>query len=179
VNELSPERRFTLVSPDGREMRQLLPVDAPDYWGAIQQGGREHLNQFGEDIATNNERAEITRQRIQESLDRGDLRFGIWVRPAAADKQLLVGHVGLTFDDAGNVSIGYWVGEPHTRQGHASCGITTVLGFVFGVLRVDRVNALVHVDNEASRRTAEATGFVWGRMIGKKITYTAFRGLYD
>ena len=151
---LPPERRLILTGPDGTEMRRLLPVDAPDYFAAIQLGPA-HLNRFDENIATNNRDVETTERIIQESLERGDLRFGIWPWVAHVGRRVLVGHVGLSFAEDGGVSMGYWVSEPHTGQGHATRSVRTVLSFASQDLRVNKVTASVHPENEASWRTAE------------------------
>lgn len=176
MSEPTPEQRIVLICSDGTEMRQLLPVDAPDYLAAIEQGP-SHLNQFGEDIATNNPDVETVRRRIQESLDRGDLRFGIWPWIAAVGRRVLVGHVGLSFEEDGSVSMGYWVSKPHTRQGIATRGVKTVLDHVFQELPVNEVVARIHPENEASWRTAEKVGFERGSIDAKgRVLYTAFRG---
>lgn len=56
-------------------------------------------------------------------------------------------------------AMGYWVGEPHARQGHMTRAVSAVLDFAFGRLRLHRVEAACLPTNRASIRLLEKSGF--------------------
>jgi len=55
--------------------------------------------------------------------------------------------------------VGYWVDEARAGRGLASRAVAEVLDHAFGELRLHRVEAGTHVDNVASQRVLERTGF--------------------
>ncbi|MFN0262582.1 GNAT family N-acetyltransferase [Tepidamorphus sp. 3E244] len=56
-------------------------------------------------------------------------------------------------------SIGYWIGEPHARQGHMSRVVPAIVAFAFERLRLHRVEAACLPSNAASTRLLEKSGF--------------------
>ena len=56
-------------------------------------------------------------------------------------------------------SIGYWVGEPHTRRGYTVAAVNAVTRFCFGRLGLHRVEAACLPTNEASRAVLTKAGF--------------------
>lgn len=56
-------------------------------------------------------------------------------------------------------SLGYWMGERHAGQGYMTAGVRAVLPFVFGTLRLRRVEAACLPTNMPSRRLLERVGF--------------------
>ncbi|HSM19752.1 MAG TPA: GNAT family protein [Hyphomicrobiales bacterium] len=56
-------------------------------------------------------------------------------------------------------SLGYWVGEPHARQGVMSAAVAAVVGYAFDTLRLHRIEAACLPDNVASIRLLEKAGF--------------------
>jgi ribosomal-protein-alanine N-acetyltransferase len=57
-------------------------------------------------------------------------------------------------------SLGYWMGAPHAGKGHMSAGVRAVLPFVFGALRLRRIEAACLPSNVPSIRLLEGVGFV-------------------
>ena len=55
--------------------------------------------------------------------------------------------------------IGYWIGAPYVRKGHARAAVRRVLGYAFGPLRLHRVEAAIRPDNNASRALLASVGF--------------------
>lgn len=79
-----------------------------------------------------------------------------------ADTGKLVGACNLTSVRRGSLqsaNIGYWVGEKSTRQGFAQASVRGVLKFAFSELRLHRIEAAVQIENTASIRLLEKTGF--------------------
>lgn len=56
-------------------------------------------------------------------------------------------------------SIGYWVGQPHTRRGYTLAAVNTVTEFCFGRLGLHRVEAACLPTNDASRGVLTKAGF--------------------
>ena len=78
------------------------------------------------------------------------------------DRDVLVGACNLAQIQRGSSSsahIGYWVGEAHTRQGFTQAAVRSVLRFAFTDLKLHRVSAAVQVDNKASIKLLQSTGF--------------------
>jgi len=74
----------------------------------------------------------------------------------------LIGRVALTSVTRGpfqNVYLGYWIDGGHQRRGLASEAVDLALAFVFGTLRLHRVQAAVMPHNDASRRILARRGF--------------------
>ena len=55
--------------------------------------------------------------------------------------------------------IGYWIGAPYVRKGHARAAVRRVLAYAFGPLRLHRVEAAIRPDNNASRALLASVGF--------------------
>lgn len=79
-----------------------------------------------------------------------------------ADTGRFLGGVGINRIDAPNRtgSLGYWVRTDATGQGVATTAARLAAGFGFDALRLRRLEILVAVENEASRRVAEKVGAV-------------------
>lgn len=58
-----------------------------------------------------------------------------------------------------SADIGYWIGTPYVRQGHARAAVRRVLSFAFDELGLHRVEAACRPENEASRQLLEGVGF--------------------
>lgn len=56
-------------------------------------------------------------------------------------------------------SVGYWIGQPHARQGYASDALRTVLEFAFDQLGLHRVEAACLPTNLASQGVLRKVGF--------------------
>ncbi len=55
--------------------------------------------------------------------------------------------------------IGYWIGEPHQRQGYTLAAVRALCGFALGRLGLHRVEAACIPDNEPSRTLLLKAGF--------------------
>ena len=54
---------------------------------------------------------------------------------------------------------GYWIGEPHARQGYMREAIEAVVHFAFNALDLSRIEAGCLEENRASRRLLEQCGY--------------------
>jgi ribosomal-protein-alanine N-acetyltransferase len=58
-----------------------------------------------------------------------------------------------------SASLGYWMGEPHTRQGYAFEAVNLIVPFVFKTLGLHRLEAACIPDNKASSGLLHKLGF--------------------
>lgn len=56
-------------------------------------------------------------------------------------------------------SLGYWIGEPHARQGYMTEALSVLLPILFDRVRLHRIEAAAVVGNEPSIRLLEGLGF--------------------
>jgi len=56
-------------------------------------------------------------------------------------------------------SLGYWTGAPFARRGYMTAAVWALIPFVFGALRLHRLEAACIPTNSASIRLLERTGF--------------------
>ena len=56
-------------------------------------------------------------------------------------------------------SLGYWIGQPHARQGYMSEALRRLLPFVFETLGLHRIEAACLPTNVASRGLLQKIGF--------------------
>ncbi|MEL6236227.1 MAG: GNAT family protein [Pseudomonadota bacterium] len=56
-------------------------------------------------------------------------------------------------------TVGYWLGEPHTRQGYMTEALTALVHHAFQMLDLSRIEAACLPENRASRRLLERVGF--------------------
>ncbi|MFC6464695.1 GNAT family N-acetyltransferase [Marinilactibacillus sp. GCM10026970] len=72
-----------------------------------------------------------------------------------------VGHAGFlpqTVEGIDYTEIGYWIAEEHWRNGYATEIATALRAFGEQQLHLDEIISLVHVENEGSKKVAEANG---------------------
>jgi ribosomal-protein-serine acetyltransferase len=64
--------------------------------------------------------------------------------------------------------IAYFTDEDMQGQGIASTGVSALLHFIFGVLKLNKISCRVSTDNPASMRVAEKHGFVLEGVLKKE-----------
>ena len=78
------------------------------------------------------------------------------------DDRILLGGITLSNVRRGVAqtgSIGYWIGEPHARNGYMGEAVQLMLSFAFDTLRLHRIEAACLPSNEASRAVLLKAGF--------------------
>jgi RimJ/RimL family protein N-acetyltransferase len=98
----------------------------------------------------------LTRQHAQR-----EQRTGISLAIAEVGTDRALGYVGVSGIVWRHLrgSLGYWVAAARRGQGIASAAVGLLVPWVFSGLGLVRVEALVALDNQASRRVLEANGF--------------------
>lgn len=95
-----------------------------------------------------------------ESEWRSGIGYGFFIVENESDT--LLGGITLANVRHGVVesaNVGYWIGEPHARQGHMAEALQICLDFAFRKLRLHRIEAACLIDNEASRNLLLKSGF--------------------
>lgn len=131
---------------EGTELRALVRENADEFLALVDYD-REHLNQFGEQVA--DEYPDLA--SVVQSFDGAGLafhqhrlRFGIW------NGEVLVGCIQLINSDCSTgCSVGYWVGGQHVRRGFALAALYALTEHA--LYQYAFCEALVHHDNVGSR----------------------------
>jgi ribosomal-protein-alanine N-acetyltransferase len=70
-------------------------------------------------------------------------------------------------------TVGYWVGEPHARQGYTLMAVRALTGFALGRLGLHRLEAACLPENEPSRRLLLSAGY---ELEGRASAYLKING---
>ncbi len=76
------------------------------------------------------------------------------------DPERLIGGIGYEWQDGQPPELGYWIAEPHWRQGYAGEAARAMTGHAFDTGRHDAMVASYQIGNAASRRILDGLGFV-------------------
>jgi ribosomal-protein-alanine N-acetyltransferase len=75
--------------------------------------------------------------------------------------QVTVG--GITRHGTPGAYVGYWIARPHAGRGIIPTALALVVDHCFGAVGLERIEANVRPENDASRRVVEKLGFTeWG-----------------
>lgn len=160
---------------------RLRPPALSDYeaWARLRARSRDHLVPYEpawtDDELTRaayRERLRIYQRNLKEGLGYAFFIF-------REDDAELLGALNLANVRRGvtqAASVGYWIGEPHTRTGNMTRALKTVLPFAFEALRLHRLEAACLPRNEASLRVLERAGFV---REGLARRYLRINGLWE
>jgi len=96
---------------------------------------------------------EAVRESITKPRNSCKFRFGIW------DNGVMVGSNNLTPLGENRAEIGDWVAKKHLGHNYAVRAGVLLVDFAFNQLQLDELIGLIDVGNNASRRTAEKSGF--------------------
>ena len=143
----------------------LRPPDRGDYdeWATLRARSRAFLTPWEptwppDALSRAAYRARLSRYAEDWRTDQG-YNFFIF----ANDSDVLTGGVGLSNLRRGVAetgSLGYWIGEAYARNGLMTAGVTALIPFAFGALRLHRLEAACIPTNAASVRLLEKTGFL-------------------
>ena len=133
-----------------------------DRWAKLRYASRAHTERW-EPAWTEDEltRSAFKRRlrRYQQDLESGQ---GCPFLVFRAVDDVLLGACNLNNIRRGVLQaadIGYWVGAPYVRRGHARAAVRRVLAYAFGPLRLHRVEAAIQPDNLASHAVLTSVGF--------------------
>jgi [ribosomal protein S5]-alanine N-acetyltransferase len=150
------------IPGQGVTLRVPQMTDFAD-WAALRETSREFLTPWEPTWPADDLSRGAFRRRLRRYADdlRADQGYAFLIVRSADDA--LVG--GLTLANirrgvAQAGSIGYWMGLPFVRHGYMTAAVRAIIPFVFGTLRLHRLEAACIPTNVASIRLLEKTGFV-------------------
>ena len=131
-------------------------------WAEVRQQSREFLMPWEPTWAPDALSRSAFRRRLrvygQEWRQGTSCSFLIFRR----DDEALLGGINLSNIRRGvaqSGSLGYWIGQPHARQGYMTEALAGVIGFAFDELGLHRIEAACLPSNEASRSVLLKVGF--------------------
>jgi [ribosomal protein S5]-alanine N-acetyltransferase len=148
-------------------------------WASLREASRAFLQPWEPLWADD----ELTRDGFRRRLRRygDDMRAGTCAPFLVfrASDGALVGGINLNGIQRGVAqmcSVGYWVGEAHTRQGHARAALRLALEHGFGQLGLHRIEANCLPRNIPSRTLLETSGFAFE---GLSRSYLKINGVWE
>ena len=149
------------IAGDGVVLRVPQVSDFAE-WAALRAASRDFLTPWEPTWPADDLTRASFRRRIKRYAEdqRSDLAYAFFVMRKRDN--VLVG--GLTLANvrrgcAQAVSLGYWMGAAHARQGYMTAAVNAVVPFAFGTLRLHRIEAACIPANAASVKLLEKTGF--------------------
>ena len=148
---------------DGDGVR-LRPHRASDFseWSSLREGSRRFLQPWEPTWPSDDLTRMAYRRRLAtyaQDIERG-VAYPFLVFREADSR--MVGGITLANVRRGvaqMASVGYWMGEPYTRNGHTLAAVRVVLAFGFGRLGLPRIEAACLPTNTASRGVLSKAGF--------------------
>ena len=148
---------------DGDGVR-LRPHRASDFteWSALREGSRQFLQPWEPTWPADDLTRAAYRRRLAtyaQDIERGVAYPFLVFRES---DQRMVGGITLANVRRGvaqMASVGYWMGEPYTRNGHTVAAVRAVLAFGFERLGLHRIEAACLPTNTPSRGVLAKAGF--------------------
>jgi ribosomal-protein-alanine N-acetyltransferase len=143
---------------------RLAVADLADYpaWLELRRRSRAHLTRWEPDWQERDETLDAFRLRLRSYDRQHRARSGLSLVARLIDGGALIGGVTLSdirFHSLQSATIGYWIGEPHLRQGYGIAMVDAVVRHAFGEIRLNRVEAACQPGNLASRALLAKAGF--------------------
>lgn len=161
----------------GERVYLRLPVMG-DYvaWADLRRRSRRFLEPWEPAWADDDLTRLSFTQRIKtyETQYLGDRAYPYFIFSSAGD--VLLGAVTLSNVRRGiaqAATLGYWIGEPHARQGNMGAALALLVPHAFTVLNLHRLEAACIPANEASARLLLRAGF---REEGLAVSYLKIAG---
>jgi ribosomal-protein-alanine N-acetyltransferase len=185
---MAPQRKsfprlFSNRTEPFRQIGERVYLRAPergDYedWAGLRARSRNFLTPWEpswpvDALSRTNFRARIARYAEDWRIDQA-YNFFVF-----SHEDVLLGGIGLSNVRRGvaeTASLGYWIGEPHARQGYMSASLPLVLDFAFGRLHLHRVEAACLPHNVPSRALLKKIGF---RQEGLARQYLCIQGKWQ
>lgn len=150
-----------MVRGDGVVLR---PPRASDYaaWSALRTRSRDYLQPWEPEWPHDDLTKGAFRRRL--SIYNREMELGnAWPMFVFVDEaSTLAGAVTLSNVRRGVAetgTVGYWIGQPFARRGHATAAVRALIAFAFWQLKLHRLEAACLPTNVASRRVLEKAGF--------------------
>jgi ribosomal-protein-alanine N-acetyltransferase len=131
-------------------------------WARLREASRTHLTRWEPDWENKDATADAFRLRLKSYDRQFRSRAGAAFHVFQRDGDRLIG--GVTLSDirrhaAQSATIGYWIGAAFLRRGFGLAAVEAALGYAFGELGLNRVEAACQPGNAASRALLTKAGF--------------------
>lgn len=162
---------MALMRKDGEGLRRVdgegVYLRAPELrdfqeWAEVRDASRAYLTPWEPTWAVDETSRAAYRNRLRRYVEdaRDDKAYALFLFRAEDDA--LMG--GLTLSSvrrgvAHMASLGYWIGQMYSGNGHVSAGVRAIVRYAFDDLDLHRVEAACQPNNIASRRVLEKNGF--------------------
>jgi ribosomal-protein-alanine N-acetyltransferase len=157
-----PEEDFDVIRGRAVVLRQPLAGDYAE-WAELRALSRAHLTPWEPAWALDDLSRSMYRRRLRAYAKdiRDDASYPYFIFDSSAGA--LVG--GMTLSNvrrgsAQTASLGYWMGAPYAGRGYMRDAVATLLPVAFGSLRLHRIEAATMLNNAASIRVLESSGFI-------------------
>ena len=156
----------------------LRPPRAGDYdaWSDLRRRSRAFLQPWEPAWPADDLSRAAYRRRLMAYQRDMDLGSGYCFVVLRASDQELVGGITLSNIRRGVAqmgTVGYWVGQPHARNGYILAATRAVCGFALGRMGLHRLEAACLPENEPSRRLLLRAGF---ELEGRATAYLKING---
>ncbi len=146
---------WTIAETERLILREITKADVPDLYELYAD---EEITRYMESLyPTLKEEEEYTDNYIKNVYQ--FYGYGIWVL-IEKDSGKLIGRAGLEYHDGfDGLELGFMLGKEYWHMGYAYEACQAVLAYGKEELEQQSYRALVHVDNNASKRLCEKLGF--------------------
>ena len=158
---VSSSEALPVLTGEGVILRAPQMADFAE-WSALRELSRDFLTPWEPTWPADDLTRGAFRRRLKRYAEdlRTDQAYPFFL--FRKDDNALVG--GLTLSNirrgvAQAGSLGYWTGAPFARRGYMTAAVRALFPFVFGALRLHRLEAACIPTNTASIRLLERTGF--------------------
>lgn len=159
---------FSLRAPETPQLvRGGVILRAPQLsdhaeWAALRMASRAHLTAWEPDWTDEEVGEAHFRKRVKAGWRAFGRAQGAPFLVFERDSGLMVGGATLSNVRRGAARsgvLGYWIGEAHTRRGHATSAVSALLEYAFGPFGLHRVEAACQPENEVSKHLLAHLGF--------------------
>jgi [ribosomal protein S5]-alanine N-acetyltransferase len=131
-------------------------------WAEVREASRQFLTPWEPTWPADDLTRSAFRQRMKRYAEdmRTDQAYPFFL--FRKDDETLIGGLALANIRRGVAqagSLGYWIGQAHTRKGYMAAAVRALLPVAFDVLRLHRMEAACIPTNAASVRLLEKSGF--------------------
>ena len=156
----------------------LRPPRSSDYaaWSDLRRRSKAFLQPWEPTWPADDLSRSAYRRRLMAYQRDMDLGAGYSFLVFRKGDQQLVGGITLSNIRRGVAqmgSVGYWVGEPHARNGHTLAAVRALSGFGLGRLGLHRLEAACLPENDPSRNLLLRAGF---QLEGRASAYLKING---
>ena len=131
-------------------------------WASLRQSSRDFLTPWEPSWAQDHLTRKSFTNRVHWAQRAVSSGSGLPLFMVRRNDQTLVGAITLDNIVRGpsqSGTLGYWVGEAHTRQGYMKEAIVALSHYAFNSMDLSRIQAACLPENAASRGALEKTGF--------------------